>query len=80
MKISTLDILLPSEISGYLSADINDTVKYFHLNVLSAKNKLIKLELLFKQFGLLFDVIMLFETWYTNKTDIFKLRMCNSHV
>lgn len=65
--------LFPSELVTCIEDTHTASLKLFHLNVRSAKNKIAELEILFSQFGFPFDVVMLSETWYDNEIGVFTL-------
>lgn len=55
------------------------SIRAVHLNVRSAKNKIIVLESLFGQFEIPFNEILLTETWYTSENDAFQLPSYESY-
>lgn len=70
--------VLPQNLKGHLGKEYISSMTCFHLNVQSAKNKAVDLELLFSQFDFLFEVIMLSETWYTDEEDVLRLPLYRS--
>lgn len=72
------DVVLPQNLKRYLGEDYISCMTCFHLNVQSAKNKAVDLDLFFDQFGFSFETIMLTETWYMNDSDVLRLPMYRS--
>lgn len=73
------DYFLPSNVKSFLGNEYIDSLKCFHLNARSARNKTDELELFFDQFEFSFDIIMLSETWFTDNTNVLNLPMYNSY-
>lgn len=73
-----MESFLPSEIKHYLGC--KPSLKCFHLNTQSAKNKIADLEDFFVQFDNFFDVVMLSETWYSDDINVFNLPMYSTHL
>lgn len=77
--MATANVILPRELKTYLGAKNASSLKCFHLNTRSAKNKSADLELFLHELDVPFDVIMLSETWYKSDSDVFKLPDYNTH-
>lgn len=71
--------VLPADFSQYLERSFESSLKVFHLNARSARNKVTDLECLFSQFSIKFNIIMFTETWYTEEEDVFRLPSYNHY-
>lgn len=78
--METATLLLPNELKRKLDLECNSHLKCFCLNTQPAVNKTTDLELLFDQFGALFDIVMFTETWYTDNSDVFRLPSYDTYV
>lgn len=63
----------PQELNSLVARTNHKSVKFFHLNVRSARSKTDELSSLFETFQIKFDIVMLTETWYRNDSDSFFL-------
>lgn len=72
------DYVLPDQLRCHLGLEYRSSLKCFHLNTQSARNKGDLLELLFDEMSIPFDIIMLSETWYSCDSEILTLPMYNS--
>lgn len=63
----------PHEVNALFEKTDQKCLKFFHLNVRSARSKTDDLFLLFNTFQPMFDIIMLTETWYSDDSDVFLL-------
>lgn len=75
IAISSDYYFLPSNVKSSLGDKCINSLKCFHLNARSARNKADELEVLLSQFNFSFDAILLSETWYTDSSDVVKLPM-----
>lgn len=62
-----------SELKTFIVTENDESLKCFHLNTRSARNKTVELGLLFDEFCFEFDIIMLSETWYADQSCAFEL-------
>lgn len=69
--------IAPRDLKRYIGND--HSLKCFHLNAQSARNKHSDIELLLDQFGFLFDIIMLTETWYSDEDSVLCLPAYNTN-
>lgn len=71
--------IVPSDFESVCRTKYAESLKKFHINTQSARNKVTELEVLFSEFQL-FDVIMLSETWYVEDNHTFNLPLYNNFV
>lgn len=72
--------IVPSDFESVCGKEYAESLKFFHTNTQSARNKITELEVLFSEFQLSFDVIMLTETWYVEDNQAFNLPLYNNFV
>lgn len=72
-KLFALSYLHVTDFIERLGHETKTSIRAVHLNVRSAKNKIIDLECLFSQFEIPFNAILLTETWCTSENDAFQL-------
>lgn len=75
---SDTDYFLPSDLQSFMGKEYDGSLKCFHLNTRSARNKANELDFFFHQFSFDFDIIMLTETWFSDANDVLKLPMYNA--
>lgn len=68
-------VILLQYFECYLGRECKNSLKCFHLNAQSARNKSCEIEMFFEGISVKFDAIFLTETLYTCNADLFKLPM-----
>lgn len=69
--------IAPQELEFHV--DHERSLKCLHVNAQSTRNKAPDIELLLDQFCFLFDIVMLTETWYSDKDYVLCLHAYNTH-
>ena len=75
--MSERHFIAPQELKFHV--DHGRSLKCLHVNAQSARNKAPDIELLLDQFGFLFDIVMLTETWYSDEDNVLRLPAYNTH-
>lgn len=80
LSMAPYDYATPDGITCFFGTDIETSLKLFHANMQSAKNKTTSLETLLSELKIDFSVVMLTETSYENTDYYFHIpqyRICN---
>lgn len=67
------ECILPGDFQNACRKELAHSLTFFHLNTRSAKNKTAELEVLFNEFQVVFDIILLTETWYVDSANVFSV-------